>query len=641
MFQLSFLNASLLFFAAATILPLLIWLLAKKKPQKIVFPTLRFIKQSKEQEKSRSKLKNILLLIIRMLIILLVALAVARPMFSSAGLKPSAKHPPTALAIMLDTSYSMDYAEEGKSQLQHAKEAIRKINSKTNEDDRLILISSDKNWNLLHSQIYAAKIPESLLDEIGITYSPLSLSEMLILAEQKLVESQMPNQEIYLITDNRTPPEKLKTKLPIATIPLPETQDFANVACTSAKPLPQLVDRRNLQLIQFTLENHGVREHKDLLVKAVINDIKLAERFVSVPAGQSITETISVEIRSDGWQNGYVEVNDERLTGDNRCYFSFPFYSKPRIAVITQSRSLPPILASILSVYSSGSPSLISPDAMSVSALDSYQSVILYEPGSLSPRLREVLTALNNRKMGVLICAGNNLTADFKSWLNTSFNLEIKNRVQKATSIDNLNKHHYITTLIAGKPLKNNLIGDYWQAVNKGSAALISASGDPLLVVNNKQVLMLFNVASLTNPFFIDPAFPVLAFRTLDYISGTEAPENILKLGDVLSFNQLRLPRGEVVSGRKYLSDEPGVYVLEPDTPRSSAVAINIDYSDSRSALNPPAGTRKLGEDWQQKLFFSRLGHDLWKTLLAIAFALVILELIIVKSEENRAKPAQ
>jgi hypothetical protein len=83
LFQLSFLNATLLFFAAATILPLLIWLLAKKKPQKIVFPSLRFIKLSKEQEKSRSKLKNILLLIIRMLFILLVVLAVARPMFCS------------------------------------------------------------------------------------------------------------------------------------------------------------------------------------------------------------------------------------------------------------------------------------------------------------------------------------------------------------------------------------------------------------------------------------------------------------------------------------------------------------------------------------------------------------------------------
>ncbi|MGC9362859.1 MAG: BatA domain-containing protein, partial [Candidatus Syntrophosphaera sp.] len=84
---LSFLNSGLLLFTAATVLPLLIWLLAKKKPKRVVFPTLRFIKASQEQEKKRSKLKNIILLIIRMLIILLVTLAATRPLLRSSGLK--------------------------------------------------------------------------------------------------------------------------------------------------------------------------------------------------------------------------------------------------------------------------------------------------------------------------------------------------------------------------------------------------------------------------------------------------------------------------------------------------------------------------------------------------------------------------
>ncbi|MBP7932741.1 MAG: BatA domain-containing protein, partial [Candidatus Syntrophosphaera sp.] len=42
--NLTFLNAGFLFFLAATILPLIIWLLAKKKPKQVVFPTIRFIK---------------------------------------------------------------------------------------------------------------------------------------------------------------------------------------------------------------------------------------------------------------------------------------------------------------------------------------------------------------------------------------------------------------------------------------------------------------------------------------------------------------------------------------------------------------------------------------------------------------------
>jgi len=638
MFQLSFLNASLLFFAAATILPLLIWLLAKKKPLKVLFPTLRFIKQSKEQEKSRSKLKNILLLIIRMLIILLVALAVARPMFSSAKIKPSAKHPPTALAIMLDTSFSMDYAEGGKSYLQNAKDAIARINAKANADDRLILISSDESWNQLHAQIYAAQIPQAVIDQVAVTHNPLSVANMLTLAETKLKDSQMPNQEIYLISDNRMEPTKLKSSVPIAQIPLPESQSYENLACTSAKALPQLVDKKNQQLIQFTIENHGQSERRDVLVKAVVNNIKLAEKFVSVPARQSITETMMVELRSDGWQSGYIEVNDERQTQDNRSYLAFPFYSKPHLVVISQTRNLPYFLSSALSIYSGTTPQIVSPEALSLSSLDSYQLFVVYEAGALSPKLRELISAIQSRKLGLLYCLGNNLSADMKAYLNSTFGLEIKDRSNKALSIDQINKHHYTTALIADKPLKNSIVADYWQATAKSANAVVSAAGNPLMVSADKQVLWLWNIASLNNPFFIDPAFPVLTFRTLDFIASAQAPENAIPIGTVLSFNTLKLPQGELISSRRYLAYEPGIYVLEPDTPRSTAIAVNIDYTDSQARINAPRGVKNLGKDWQARLFFSRLGHDLWKTLLAIAFALVIIELIIVKSEEARSQ---
>ena len=638
MFQLSFLNASLLFFALATILPLLIWLLAKKKPQKIIFPTLRFIKLSKEQEKSRSKLKNILLLIIRMLIILLVVLAVSRPMLSSPKLKPSGKHPPTAIAVLIDTSYSMDYAERGKSSLQYAKDALKKINSKANPDDRLIPVSSDENWNLLHSQIYAGSLPETLIDQLKITFHPLSLEEMLALAETKLAESQMPNREIYLISDLRIPPAELKTNIPIALIPLPETSEYENLAVISANALPQLVEKHNQQLIQFTVANYGSTKRQDVLLKAVVNDIKLAEKFISIPSQSTITETIPVDLRSDGWQSGYVEVNDERQIMDNRCYFAFPFYSKPRVAVISQSSNLPPILATVLRVYSSSTPQVISPDALSLSDLDKFQLFIAYNCGPLTSRLLEIFTTLQNRKSGILFCLGNNLSADLKSYLNNTFGLEIKDRTQKSITIDNINAHHYISSLVSGKPLKNPILTDYWQAVNKSAGVLISAQNFPLAVINGKQSLWLWNISADNNPFFIDPAFPVLAFRTLDYIAGSEIPETNAKIGQVLTFNRLKLPTGEIITSRRYLATEPGIYIFEPDTPRSYAMAINIDYSDSEARTNFPKGVKNLGEKWEDKLFFSRLGHDLWKILLAIAFALMIVEIIIVKTEEARAK---
>lgn len=637
MFQLSFLNASLLFFAAATILPLLIWLLAKKKPRKVIFSTLRFIKLSQQQEKRRSKLTNILLLIIRMLIILLVALAVARPMFNTNKLKPSPKHPPTAIAIMLDTSYSMDYAQGGKSTLQLAKEAISKINARSNDDDQLVLISSDANWNLLNSQLYAGKIPETLLDKLNISYLPLSLQEMLEAAETKLKESQMPNQEIYLLSDNRTAPETLKTAIPIAAIPLREDNSYENLSISKAGVLPQLVDKRRMQLLQFTLENHGTHDRRDVLVKAVLGDIKLAEKFVSVPAKTSITETIPIELRADGWQSGYLEVLDELQTQDNRAYFAFPFFTKPRIAVVSQSGTLPIILDTMLRVYTGAAPVIISPQNLSLSSIDAYQLFIIHDCGPLSPRMREFFSTLASKEAGVLYTLDATLGSDLKAHLNNVFSLGITDRSQKVLSIDMINKHHYISSLISDKQLKHNQSGDYWQAASQGASILLSAQKVPLAVISGKQSLWLWNLSGSQNPFFVDPAFPVFAFRTFDYLASTNVPETSLQVGETITFDRLKLPQGEIISNRRHLATRPGIYTLEPDSPREQVKAINIDYSDSQARTNPPRGLKTLGKNWETQLFFSRLGHDLWKTLLAIALALVFLELIIVKLEEARS----
>jgi len=637
MFQLSFLNTSLLFFAAATILPLLIWLLAKKKPQRIVFSTLRFIKLSKQQEKSRSKLKNILLLIIRMLIILLVALAVARPMFSTPKLKQSKKHPPTALALLLDTSYSMDYASDGKSYLQLAKEAVQKINARCNPDDQLVIISSDAAWNLLNSQLYAGAIPSSVLEKISVTYTPLSLAEMLTAAETKLQESQMPNQEIYLLSDYRTDSTELKSKIPLAAIPLGDAESYENLACTHAGPLPQLVEKKRTQQVQFTLENHGNRERKDVLVKAVLGDIKVAERFVTVPPQGTINDVIPIELQEDGWQQGYVEVVDEQQPRDNRAYFAFPFYTRPKIGVITQDTGLPLILDTMIRVYSGSAPLLISPDQLSLAGTEAYQLFVVYDCGTLTPRLRDLLASLAQRKVGVLYLLGDELTADWKSYLNSTFSIALGARGQKPVSIDFFHKHHYITSLISDKQLKHNLSGDFWQAESKTSTTLVAAQGRPLALEADKKLLWLWNINSSNNPVFIDPAFPVLAFRSFDYLANTSVSEQEHKVGETIVADKLQLPDGEMVSSRRQIADKPGVYVLEPGSPRSSMWAVNIDYTDSRARLNKPQGLKYLGTNWEGRLFFSRLGHDLWKTLLLLAFMLVILELIIVKWEESRA----
>lgn len=638
MFQLSFLNAGLLIFAAATVLPLIIWLLAKKKPRQLLFSSLKFIKLSQQQEKSRTRITNIILLIIRMLIILLVALAVARPMLSSSRFAKSDKHPPTALALILDTSYSMDYIEERQTRIDKALKAIQSINAKATDADRLILVSRDAPWNDLHAQIYAGAIPEEILQNVSLSWQPLSWEETFAFAEAKLAESQMPNREIYLLSDFVNEEISVKSQYPIAAIPISEVEARQNLSVSEARVLPQIVGRGKQQTIEFRLTNHGNQNRDEILIQVVLDEIKVAERFVSIPARQSLKEEITFEIRSEGWQAGYIEVLDEHLGADNRAYFAFEYFQQPRVAVVG-TQPLPLHLASILQVYTGGrKPDLIHPSNLNRQMLDDYKLFIFYEFGEMTPRLREMVQELDARETGSLFCLGKSLAPDAISFLNQRFSLKLSERKQNTISIDFISPHHHPSALIADKDLRFPQITSYWQS-SAHSSSMISASQYPLAVTSPKSALWLWDV-SAPSPFFTDPAFAVFAYRQFSALQSASVPMAELKVGDSIRASELMLPSLDNLSLAypHYITQQPGIYVVNPSLENPAKIAVNIEYNDSDPTRIPPKTKIKmLSGDYTKEIFMSRLGRDLWKLLLALALVLMIIEIIIVKSQEHKS----
>lgn len=646
MFELSFLNTGLLIFAAATVLPLIIWLLAKRKPHQVVFSTLRFIKLSKDQQKNRTKLNNIILLIIRMLIILLVVLSAARPLLRSERLKPAKKHPPTAIAILLDTSYSMDYLLDSKAWLDRAKDALKVINKRCTPQDRVILVSSSESWNALHAQIYSAAIPEDLIDQLSITHQALPLDKMVELAEEKLKDSQLPNREIYLLSDMQQPELTYKPEYPINVIPLAAEPSFENLSVSAATPVPQLVERSRLQSIRYEIINHGNSERKDVLIKAVVNDTKVAEKFISLPPNQSISDVISFDIRTDGWQQGFIEVLDDRLIHDNRSYFAFSYFMNPRIAVISEQNTIPASLSSMLKVYGGdkGKLEILSPASLNLDVLRNYNLILVYAPGSLNLRLREILSALAQRQTGVLYVLGKELSAEWKAYFQTTFGIGINAFSSNEQSLSFVNKYHYITSLLRLEQIRQLNVTDYWKAEGKSSSnTLLSAGNDPLALSSGSSVLWLWDIGSAKNRFFIDPAYAVFAYRSFQFLGNAVQDSQSKNIGESIISKSLKLPDGTNLDlfNRSHIISEPGVYQSLSSTGETSYIAVNPDISESTykaADYGKNKAFRILPNAWQNHLFFTRMGHDLWKLLLIIAFILILVEIIIVKIEEAKPK---
>ena len=228
--MISFLNSGILLLSSIIIIPILIYLFAKKKPHRVIFSSIRFIKESQQKQKRKINLKNLLLLLIRIMIILFTILAIARPAIKTDFLKEGDAHPKTAIAVIIDNSYSMNYLVDTQTDLEKAKQIAHQINGMLSENDNTILLTLNNNWNDLHAGISIGKLSEKLIDEITISPQIIALEDVLKAAEQKLKETHLPNKEIYFITDMQKQELTIKLEFPTFFIPTSFVGDKNNIS---------------------------------------------------------------------------------------------------------------------------------------------------------------------------------------------------------------------------------------------------------------------------------------------------------------------------------------------------------------------------------------------------------------------------
>lgn len=96
----SFLNPAYLLALGLVLVPVVLHLLLKAKPKKLIFPALRLIQSRKQQNSRRFRLRHLWLLLLRMLVIGGLVLALTRPTLPAANYGLSRREWLTALAVL-------------------------------------------------------------------------------------------------------------------------------------------------------------------------------------------------------------------------------------------------------------------------------------------------------------------------------------------------------------------------------------------------------------------------------------------------------------------------------------------------------------------------------------------------------------
>ena len=574
-------------------------------------------------------LKNLLLLIIRILIILLTILAIARPAIKAEFLKTGNKHPKTAVAIIIDNSYSMSYLIDTKTSLEKAKNQIKIINEIISEDDITLLLTLDSSWNNLNGNITYGKLSEKLIDNISITATTQKISDIIKLAENKLTKSHLPNREIIILSDlqQKDLPQKIET--PTYYIPTHNKTDLNNISTQNSNFSYDLIDRKSENKLRFEVHNHTSQLQEDLICRLFIDNNTIAEKVIDLKPLQTKLESFSLDLPEAGWHHGFVQVINERLTYDNKNHFAFFHNPNPSLAIITDLQILPKPLEALAKIYSDNYKII---NQINYDEIINFDAILCFKKETLSEKTKFVLDKIQKQK-GIIFVTDKNLDTNWREYLQENFSLKFTNfhnDNKEKLLLSSVNKFHPITNSI---DLQSGIrVNDVW-GIEAKQNILLEAGAYPLIITNDKSILWNFDLSSMKNPMLFNSIFPILAYNSLNYSAARKSITNYTIDDRINLTNAITLPQGDIISAEFITFSEPGIYRTE-----DNFFAVNIDYEESNFNKLDYNGDIKILDtsNWSEKIISSRYGFEIWKHLLLIVLILFFIEMLIVKINEKK-----
>ena len=138
-----FASASMLLWAGAAAIPLIIHLLTRRRQQKRPWAAMELLRQVVEEESKRVRFEQLLLLILRCLILLTLAIALAAPFLSGhpSSIASKNSNETTLWIVGIDTSYSMGYrSDNDTTRLRKAKDIVAELLKDAQPGDSFALI---------------------------------------------------------------------------------------------------------------------------------------------------------------------------------------------------------------------------------------------------------------------------------------------------------------------------------------------------------------------------------------------------------------------------------------------------------------------------------------------------------------------
>ncbi|MCZ6754228.1 MAG: BatA domain-containing protein, partial [Gemmatimonadetes bacterium] len=220
----SFLHPWMLLGLGAAAIPIILHLIARRRPPTVIFPAVRYLVDTAREHQRRLRIRNLLLLLVRTALIVALMLAASGPSVPISGVPG---HAPSALVVIVDNSVSSGAVAGGTAVGEPLRRAAAEVLSRATAEDALWLLTAD---GLARSG--DRKMLTRVVDSLATSSMRLDLGQAIRQADAILAGEERPG-EIFLITDlQRTAVSPAATQAPLVVV-RPEGDVVSNIGVGS------------------------------------------------------------------------------------------------------------------------------------------------------------------------------------------------------------------------------------------------------------------------------------------------------------------------------------------------------------------------------------------------------------------------
>lgn len=390
----TFLNPLILLGLVAAAIPLIIHLFNFRRPKKVDFSSLAFIKELQQSTMQRVRIKQWLLLLLRTLALACLILAFARPTLTGGLAGTLGGRASTSIAVIVDNSLSMALRDAQGEYLDQAKELAAGIVSQMDAGDEVFLITTADRSATQRSSYKNRSPALDAIEDIVAERGADPLSRALSRAGDLLAEANNLNKEAYLITDlqRSTLLDSLNVALEPSVRPVlipVGNRAYANVAVTDIRVLSRIVEEGQPVRIEATLSNFGTEPVTDYVASVYLEGERVAQASANIEPGNSANVLFAATPQERGWLSGVVLIEDDSFTSDNERYFTLHVPERRRLLMVQgEGQTTDYLELALSSQLTRGRVAfdveVIPENTLAATALGTYDTVLLVGPRTLS-----------------------------------------------------------------------------------------------------------------------------------------------------------------------------------------------------------------------------------------------------------------